>query len=260
MLPQSLISVNVNFFCSTLCLYEVTCSYSPKEQTVKRSRAPEPIIRFANWPHRLMTALFPCLLALALLGLTSSLPFGAASQTGQRKRVIEETPYPDAPVQIVGVTNRRYHIKFKEDFSDDDDWIKGLEVEVINKSGKTVTHVGIDMLLERPPEQVGEPPSVCPLNYGLNPFFLEPKEPIPASRIKSIRPGEKASIRLSDLAYEDLKALLRDTHYFDGIGKMKMFVTTIGFDDGTAWGGSFYIRDPDSPGGWSPKEKPPASH
>lgn len=210
--------------------------------------------------HRRLIAVFvPCLLALAFFVVSSFLPPGAASQTGKRKRVIEETPYPNAPVQIVGVTNRRYHLKFKESFLDDDDWLKGLEVEVINKSEKTVTHVGIDMLFERSADQAGEPPSVWPLNYGFDPFFLNPDEPIPPSKVRPIRPGEKASIRLSDLAYEDLKALLRDTRYFYGIEKMKMFVTTIGFDDGTAWGGSFYIRDPDSPGGWSPKEKPQGS-
>lgn len=198
-------------------------------------------------------------MALAFFVVSSFLPPEAASQTGKRKRVIEETPYPNAPVQIVGVTNRRYHIKFKESLLDDDDWLKGLEVEVINKSDKTVTHVGIDLFFERPPDQAGEPPIVWPLNYGFDPFFLNPGEPIPASKIRPIRPGEKASIRLSDLAYEDLKAFLRDTRYFDSIEKMKMFVTTIGFDDGTAWGGSFYIRDPDGPGGWSPKKKPQAA-
>lgn len=74
------------------------------------------------------------------------------------------------------------------------------------------------------------------------------------SNVPPIRPGEKVTIRLSDLAYKDLKAFLRGTCYFDGIDKIKMLVTTIGFDDGTAWGGSFYIRDPDSPHGWRPKE------
>jgi hypothetical protein len=183
-------------------------------------------------------------LAVAIFVLSSFLPLGAASQTGQRKRVIEETPYPNAPVQIVGVSNRRYHIKFKESFLDDDDWLKGLEVEVINKSDKTVTHVGIDLLFERPPEQVGEPRTYWPLNYGFDPFLLKPEDPIPTTKIRPIRPSEKASIPLSDLAYEDLKALLRDTRYFSGIEKMKMFVTTIGFDDGTAWGGASIFATP----------------
>lgn len=187
-----------------------------------------------------------------------SSPFGAATQTGQRKRVIEETPYPNAPVQIVRVTNRRNHIKFKESFSDDDDWLKGLEVEVINKSEKTVTHVGINLFFERPPDQAHEFPILWPLNYGFDPFLLEPDEPIPPSKVRAIRPGEKVTIPLSDLAYEDLKAFLTDAR-FDGIEKMKMFVTTISFDDGTAWRGSFYIRDPGSPGGWRPKERPPGS-
>lgn len=208
--------------------------------------------------RRLVAVSVLCLLGVIVF-VVSLLPSGASGQTGQRKRLIEETPYPDAPVQIVSVTNRRHPIKFKESFVDDDDWIKGLEVEVINKSGKTVTHVGIDLIFERPAGQVGEPPTYWPLYYGVNPFQLDPEDPIPTIKIRAIRPGEKASIPLSDVAYEDMKALLRNTRYFDGIEKVKMFVTTIGFEDGTAWGGSFYIRDRNSPNGWSPKEKPKGS-
>jgi hypothetical protein len=152
------------------------------------------------------------------------------------------------------VTNRRYRIKFKEWFVDDDDWIKGLEVEVVNKSGKTVTHVGIDLLFERPPEQAGEPPSVWPLNYGLDPFSISPGEPVPI-KIKQIRSGETAYIQLSDLEYEELRAFLKETRYPLAIEKIKLWVTTIGFADGMAWGGSFYIRDPSAPHGWRPKEK-----
>lgn len=175
------------------------------------------------------------LIALALWGV-SSMPSGAATQTGQRKRVIEETPYPDAPVQIIGVTNRRHPIKFKESFLDDDDWIEGLEIEFINKSEKTVTHVGINLVFERAADQAGDPRAVWPLIYGLNPFSLKPEEPILTNKIRPIRPGEKAYVSLSDLAYLELKSFLRDTRYFDGIEKMKIFVTTIGFIDGTAWG------------------------
>ncbi len=185
----------------------------------------------------------------------SSLTLNAATQTGKRHRVIEETPYPDAPVKVVGVLNRKYKIKFKESFLDDDDWIKGLEFEVINNSEKTVTHVGIDLLFERPSSQTSEPRALWPLGYGLNPFRLNAGDPIVSGKFKPIRPGHKVSITLSDLEYEHLKALLRETRYFDGVEKMKIFVTTIGFDDGTAWGGSFYIRDPSAPNGWRPQEK-----
>lgn len=189
--------------------------------------------------------------AIALV--VSLLPSGAASQNGQRKRIIEETPYPGAPVQIVSVTNRRHPIKLRESFEEDDDWLKGLEIQVVNKSGKTVTHVGIDIIFERPANQAGGPPAFWPLTYGLNPFSLKIGEPILTDKIKPIRPGERISIELSDLAYVELKALLKDTYYLD-VDKVKIFVTTIGFDDGTAWGGSYYIRDPDKPTGWRPKE------
>jgi len=186
----------------------------------------------------------------AILLVVSLLPSGAASQTGQRKRVIEETPYPDAPVQIVSLTNRRHPIKLKESFVDDDDWLEGLEIQVINKSDKIVTHVGIQIVFESP----NGPPAVWPITYGLNPFSLKPDEPIITNKIKAIRPGERVSVELSDLAYVELKAFLKDTGHID-VDKVKIFVTTIGFDDGAAWGGTYYIRDPTEKGGWRLKEK-----
>lgn len=213
---------------------------------------PETINHIAN-RRRLVAVVVPFLLGAIVL-VVSLLPSGAASQTGQRKRVIEETPYPDAPVQIVSLTNRRHPIKLKESFVDDDDWLEGLEIQVINKSDKTVTHVGIEIVFESP----NGPPSVWPITYGLNPFSLKPDEPIITNKIKAIRPGGRTSVELSDLAYGELKAFLKDTGHID-VDKVKIFVTTIGFDDGTAWGGSYYIRDPTEKNGWRPKEKTPGS-
>ena len=200
--------------------------------------------------NRIQANLFSFLMALALLALILSVPFGAATQTGQRKRVIEEAPYPDCPVKIIGMTNSRHPIKSKEPFLDDDDWLSGLEIEVVNKSGKTVTHVGIDLLFERPSEQAGQPPAFWPLNYGGNPFSMSAEEAALPINIKPIKPGERALIELSGLAYEDLKGFLKDVGYPVTIEKIKMCLMSIGFDDGTAWSGSYYIRDTNSPHGW----------
>ena len=226
---------------------------------MKRSPVPQPI---AHSARRLMMTLFPCLLALALLALTLSLPFGASTQTGQRNRIIEETSNPDCPVKMVSITSSRHAIKSKEPFMDDDDWLKGLEVEVVNKSDKTVTHVGIYLWLERPPSQAGQPPGFWDLNYGTNPFSMSAEEAALAnknkskSKIKPILPGETVYIELSHLAYEDLKAFLKDIGYPVAVDKIRIWVSTVGFDDGTAWRGTYYLRDRSVPHGWRLKENP----
>lgn len=210
------------------------------------------IVEYRN-QHGLAAIVFT-LTALTFFGLTS-LPFNAATQTEKRKRVIEETPYPNAPVKIIEVLNRNHKIKFKESFLDDDDWLKGLEFKIVNTSGKTVTHVGIEMLFERPPGQEGEPPAFFPLAYGPDPFWLTTDEFAQAKKAKPIKAGETAYLSLAGLPYEDLRAFLTDVRYPVSIEKMKIWVKTIGFEDGTAWRGRFFIRDPNGPGGWSPKEK-----
>ncbi len=230
-----------------------------------RSPASNPLRHFANSSHRNVLALFSSGLGVALLALTLSLPFGAATQNGQRKRIIEETSYAKNPVKIIGITNSRHPIKSKEPFLDDDDWLRGLEIEVVNKSDKTVTYVGIDLQIERPPGQAGQPPGFWPLNYGTNPFWISAEEAALASKnkskskIKPIQPGETALIELSGLAYEDLKAFLQEIGYPVTIEKIKMSLHTIGFDDGTAWRGAYYIRDPSAPHGWRMKDPPQGS-
>ena len=231
---------------------------------MKHSPAPQPIARSTR---RLIPALFPCLLAFALLALTLSLPFGASTQTGQRKRIIEETSNPDCPVKIVSITNSRHPIKSKEPFLEDDDWLKGLEIEVVNKSDKRVTHVGIYLWLERPPSQAGQAPGFWDLNYGTNPFSMSAEEAALAnkskskskSKIKPILPGETVYIELSHLAYEDLKAFLKDIGYPVAVDKIRIWVSTVGFDDGTAWRGTYYLRDPSAPHGWRLKDPPQGS-
>ena len=227
-----------------------------------RSPATDLIRHFVNSPHRNLISLFSCLLAVALLALALSLPFGAATQTGQRKRIIEETPYPACPVKIVSTTNSRHKIRSKEPFMDDDDWLKGLKIEVVNKSDKTVTYVGIDLLFERPPEQAGQPPGFWDLNYGRDPFSMSAEEAAVASKskskIKPILPGETAYIhlQLAGPPHEDLKAFLKEIGYPVAIDRIRLWVSTVGFDDGTAWGGSYYIRDPSAPHGWRLKDPP----
>ena len=213
--------------------------------------------------HRLEFFLSPLLLLTiaALIATTyrtnaqlkSAKSFGAE----RRGRLIENHSYSDSPVKIIDVRIGKKKVTFKESFDDDDDWLKGLTIAVENQSKVAVNHVGIDFLLERPREQMGEVPAFWNLTYGSNPFWLKPQEP-PMS-IQPIQPGETKEIRLQDEAYKEMRLFLRKVGYSASGETVKVMISTIGFINGTAWRGLLYRRDPAASDGWTGEEKPQAS-
>jgi len=184
----------------------------------------------------------------------------SSQQAPQRHRIIDDKySYSDCPIKIVGIETNRHPVTLKESFSDDDDWLRGLTIRIENTSGRVLTHVGIAIHFDRPPDQADPTGALWELSYGISPFSFKPNAPIPATQVRLIQPGEKVSIALSDVEYDALKSFLNDIKLPLSLERIHISVYTIGFADGTAWGGRQYRRDPRAPNGWAPVEKPPGS-
>ncbi|MDX6497360.1 MAG: hypothetical protein QOG23_620 [Blastocatellia bacterium] len=203
-----------------------------------------------------------CASLAAVLSLTLLLPqFTAFSQQGpQRERLIDiKGSYPDCPIKIVGVETGKRKVVLGKSFLDDDDWMKGLTVRVVNSSGKTLTHIGIRLDFERPADQADQPGAVWDLWYGVSPFHCKPDEIIPPPLNPLIQPGAVQSMALTDSEYGYMRAFLWDFKFPASIENIHVTVYTIGFTDGSAWGGQLYRRDRGSKHGWKPAEKPKGS-
>ena len=189
------------------------------------------------------------------------LQFVATSQQADRReRVIDDKhSYRDCPIRIIGVETCKTTVTLGIQFLGDEDWMKGLTVRIKNTSGKVVTHVGIAIRLDRPGDQSGQPGAVWDLWYGVSPFYFKPEESIPPPMVRLIQPGETESIVLSDTEYNAMRAFLTDVNFPPSIEKVHISVSTIGFDDGTAWGGSLYRRDQGLRRGWRAVDKPKGS-
>lgn len=199
---------------------------------------------------------------LTLIALTMTvLPAAGFSATAQiptrQDRSIKKLTYPREPVEISGVKNKKKRIKLAEKFLDDDDWLDGFTVTIVNTSGKTITSLNIYLTFVRPPdhETTDDPPLGYPLYFNPSPFHAEYALRDP-SRV--VRPGESIDLVLRDDEYEGIKRFLKQLKYPRGsVQRLEIMIHTVGFEDGTAWGGgTTFHRDPDKPDKLVPDPEP----
>jgi len=203
-----------------------------------------------------------CACLTALLSITLLLPqFIASGQQGnQQERLIDtEGSWPECPIKIVSVGTAKRKVVLGKSFQDDDDWMKGLTVRVLNSSDRPLTHIEVHIIFDRPAEQADQPGADWDLSYGANPFHFKTGEEIPPPLDPLIQPGAIQTLELPDSEYGFMRAFLWDFKYPASIEKIHVVIYTIGFADGTAWAGQMLKRDRGSKGGWKTMEKPKGS-
>ena len=187
------------------------------------------------------------LLTLAVLGFKLSeaeANRGALPRHQNQDRMVRDVTVYNCPVRIRVIKTKKRTIKPNEEFSDDDDWLQGLSLRAINRSDKTVTFVGVHLIFRKTKDQTPSMPASFPLDYGSDPLWLDPADPIPTPTVTPIKPGEEAEIVLADYWHDELKAFLASTGYFPNHNKLELDVRVVGFSDGTMWNlGNWLKRD-----------------
>jgi hypothetical protein len=189
---------------------------------------------------------------LGLVSLLAVLPSTAGYPAQDQERLIERWSNPDEPVRINVVKAKKGVIETGKKFRGDDEWFKGLTVNVTNVSGKIITYVSIDFTFSRPEEgeTAQQPPFIDSLTYGNSPFldretlqaFPPPPPPPP------LLPGESIDLTLSEESYSSIRRSLTKLKYPASIKRIMMVIRDIGFDDGTVWTmGHRYRPNPDDP-------------
>lgn len=176
-------------------------------------------------------------------------------EINQGDKVLEKGKDFTPPVEISLVKSKIGVIEPGKKLSADEDWFKGLRITVRNESQKPITHISLNVRFPRPKGQENELDFVETLKYGESPIptkdgqlLLSSAEPVP--------PGESRGLSLPDDEYDTLRALLRDSNYPPNVKKIKVYVTLLGFSDGTIWmAGKMYRLDMGNPGRLIPLEK-----
>lgn len=166
----------------------------------------------------------------------------AASQ--QPDRIVVNKPWPLEPVRIVSAkTNQKANLVIGSPFIEDDDWLDGFTVTVLNNYHKTVTAMTISIVFRRDSGDTRSP-LAWNLHFGLSPISSEYKDRDPNKVIKS---HQTAELSLSSQDYLTLKNDFEQTGY-KTIKQVELVIREVGFEDGSMfYSGTFYSQDPAYP-------------
>jgi hypothetical protein len=171
----------------------------------------------------------------------------ALDSSASQDRIVVKRADFDPPVKITLVETSRGVIETNKTFSGDDGWLRGLKIQVLNNSDKTVTYIGLELTFRRTEDQAKGLPAGWDFDYGLDPFRFESVESMPPSQVEFVLPGATAEISISDGEYDAIRSFLKGAGFPDSVKRVDLRVIKIGFRDGSAWNaGRLYRRDPKS--------------
>jgi hypothetical protein len=182
---------------------------------------------------------------VALMGLRVTAERAPAQNPPRRDRTVVRKPWSFEPVKVVAAKNKKKDkIEIGKTSDDDDDWLDGFAVTVLNGSDKIVTAMNIEMVFRRDPGD-SRPPVAQGLYFGPSPRTVAYLQRDPN---KIIRPGETAELNLSEENYQSLKLLLKQTGYPVTITRVELEIREVGFEDGSMLlAGTMYLPDPKHP-------------
>ena len=179
----------------------------------------------------------------------------SGAQSQQADRIVVRKPWRVEPVKVAAAkTKNKANIEIGRAFDEDDDWLDGFTVTVVNNSDKTVTALTIEMVFRREPGDT-RPPLGHALHFG--PSASGP-EYIYRDPNKVIKVGKTADLRLSPENYKSLKRDFEQTGYPNSIKRVELVIREVGFEDGSMLHtGTFYLQDPANPNDPTKKIKAP---
>jgi len=181
----------------------------------------------------------------AVVGLRLTAEPSEAQNPAARARTVVRKRWSTEPVKVTVASNKKKpSIEIGKPFDDDDDWLDGFTVKVVNTSDKIITAMNVEMVFRREPGD-SRPPAAQDLYFGPSPRSPEYLQRDPN---KIIRPGETGELRLSQENYQSLRLLLQETGYPMTITRVELEIRDVGFEDGSMMlAGTLYLPDPGHP-------------
>ncbi|HVG28476.1 MAG TPA: hypothetical protein VM864_02020 [Pyrinomonadaceae bacterium] len=209
----------------------------------------------ANRPRR-------ATLSVTLLVALAALAYGQAKP----QVVVENVPFNDLPVELVGVELAGEPHTFAENkprqfvasFDAPEDWLRQLSFKIRNRSGKTLLSATLYGTVAA--GQAGEVPMGIEARYGqeLDESGLTGRAP--RGEPRSLASGETADVRWSEAEYAGLTKFLSTKRPVAAYRRMRIDLRQARFDDGTVWEmGRLYRIDPLDPRKWTPLDNKPTA-
>jgi hypothetical protein len=171
-------------------------------------------------------------------------------------RSIKKVTYESEPLKISSLEIANKKIQIDDEFYADDNWLRDLEVEVENVSGKTITSFELiaSVRIKNRDKPVG-----LVLNFNTRKeISYQPDSGLTARHIFETEKTEympsfaKVKTRIPAWSYEFLIRQLRDKDTLSNINKATIFISSVIFEDKTGWaGGRLLKQNPNQPNIWN---------
>ena len=162
-------------------------------------------------------------------------------------RVVNERADPKEPIQNLGIKVAGKHVKLSEEFDNGDDWLKGVALEIKNRSNKTIVYIETDFAFFE--TQATGSVMLFALRNGRRPWRPEDASK-PELRLET---GAVTDLPISDQTYDSMKKFLAQGPAIRNLHTATLRREIVVFDDGMAWsGGSFRCPDQNRPGDYYP--------
>lgn len=181
--------------------------------------------------------------SLICLGITLIALMMLASVSGnqqfRQERRMKSRPWGNEPVKIGKLRIRGQSIGLGQAFSEGNDWLQGLTLNVKNISPHAISYVELELHFLRSENSIDNVITAYPMAYG-----TAPSKPGSTSSVK-IMPHQVVEIGLSDESYVELRDLLAKTNYsatLQEIKEVEIIIREAIFEDSTKWIAGLFVQ------------------
>lgn len=186
------------------------------------------------------------IITIMLVGLFLS----TATFAQQKDRTLNQIKRTNEPLEILKLKVKGKNANFKEKFAGDDDWFRGLTVNVKNISSKTIIFIDLGIIFPKTEEVAQDAQASDHLLYGHYPP-LPGEKGTPHPDEPPLNPGDTATLVLSD--YEGTREFLNQIGKPQSIKEIQISIDEVVFADEIKWhAGQLMRRDPNDPNSWMP--------
>lgn len=186
------------------------------------------------------------LLVLGIVCLFAIFSSNLKAQPQIRDRIIHKKRDFNPPADISLIKTKIGKILPNKELRANEDWFEDLAIIVTNTYDKPINHISLSIRFPRqdPPEKRKKERKldfVIPLNYGESPIPRIDGS-VRKNTATPILPGQSIELTLSKKEYSEIRRNLRESNFPPNIDVIDVYITTIGFTDGTVWLGGKILK------------------
>jgi hypothetical protein len=193
-------------------------------------------------------------LVVCVLAATCAVSVGLVSAdsstrgSGAKQRVVKRWAFASEPILLTNVRAQNASVLSNKPFAADDEWLRGLRFDVLNKSLQSIAFVKVHVLLYGVKGYEGA--LSIPLQWGEPPLLSGGA--VVSQPMDSLAPGNKVSLAVTAEMYARVKGMVEKQDTMANVSEVRLLTSSVMYTDGTVWkGGSLLYPDEKRAGVWT---------